>query len=79
MLKWWSIIEILSYNYAFLVGTNSETDEDDRENIQARINNTDEVIHGVNCICKSFMGTCIANVKDPAGEETISMTEGVNY
>jgi hypothetical protein len=29
----------------------------------------EEVIHGVNCVCKQYMGTCIANVKDVPKEE----------
>ena len=42
---------------------------------------TDEVVHGVNCVCKLYIGTCIRNtayVKDTITDEDIEETDDVN-
>ena len=46
--------------------------------LQSDMRETDEIVHGVNCVCKLYIGTCIRNtayVKDSITDEDIEKTD----
>ena len=49
--------------------------------LQSDMRETDEIVHGVNCVCKLYIGTCIRNtayVKDSIIDEDIEKTDDEN-
>ena len=46
--------------------------------LQSDMRETDEIVHGVNCVCKLYIGTCIRNtayVKDSITDEDNEKTD----
>ena len=51
---------------------------EDELDLQSDMRETDEIVHGVNCVCKLYIGTCIRNtayVKDSITDEDIEKTD----
>ena len=64
---------------ALRIPTEIETVVNEAENdLQSDMRETDEIVHGVNCVCKLYIGTCIRNtayVKDSIIDEDIEKTD----